>query len=91
MTALVAADAGFETRVRESFSRLTLMTTIGARLVKVAAGECFMGVLPAPERPAFVGEVREALRPRLCDARGRWTADYVLLRFAATRSLELAP
>ncbi|MGH6689210.1 MAG: class I SAM-dependent methyltransferase, partial [Gammaproteobacteria bacterium] len=49
--------------------------------------ECFMGVLPAPERPAFVGEVREALRPRLCDARGRWTADYVLLRFAATKPI----
>ena len=47
--------------------------------------ECFTAVLAPSERPAFVDEVREALRPRLCDANGRWTADYVLLRFAATR------
>ncbi len=33
------ADPGFEERVRESFSRLALMGTIGARLVKVAPGE----------------------------------------------------
>jgi hypothetical protein len=39
MTAFVAADTGFETSVRESFSRMTLMTTIGARLVKVATGQ----------------------------------------------------
>ena len=39
MTAFAPADPGFEERVRESFSRLTLMATIGARLVKVAPGE----------------------------------------------------
>jgi acyl-coenzyme A thioesterase PaaI-like protein len=38
MPALEAPDSGFEKRVSESFSRLTLMSTIGARLVKVAAG-----------------------------------------------------
>jgi trans-aconitate methyltransferase len=47
--------------------------------------ECFTAVLTRSERPAFVDEVREALRPSLCDGHGRWTADYVLLRFAATR------
>jgi uncharacterized protein (TIGR00369 family) len=31
-------DPGFEQRVSESFARLALMSTIGARLVKVAAG-----------------------------------------------------
>ena len=31
-------EPGFEERVRESFSRLALMKTIGARLVKVAPG-----------------------------------------------------
>ena len=30
---------GFEQRVRDSFSRLRLMTTIGARLLRVAPGE----------------------------------------------------
>ena len=47
--------------------------------------ESFMAGLPAAERPAFLAEVREALRPALCDAEGRWTADYVRLRFAAER------
>lgn len=47
--------------------------------------ECFTAVLERSRRPALVDEVREALRPRLCDANGRWTADYVLLRFAATK------
>lgn len=39
MTTFAPADPNFEERVRESFSRLTLMRTIGARLVKVAPGE----------------------------------------------------
>ena len=45
--------------------------------------ESFTALLPAEERPAFLAEVRDALRPALCDADGRWTADYVRLRFAA--------
>lgn len=32
-------DPGFETRVRESFARQRAMATVGARLVRVAAGE----------------------------------------------------
>jgi trans-aconitate methyltransferase len=39
-------------------------------------------VAPA-ERSALLDEVAAALRPTLCDAEGRWTADYVRLRFAA--------
>ena len=39
MPTFAPADPGFEQRVRESFSRLTLMTTIGAHLVKVVPGE----------------------------------------------------
>ncbi|MDH3211636.1 MAG: methyltransferase domain-containing protein [Myxococcales bacterium] len=45
----------------------------------------FSGALPPAERPGFLEEVREALRPHLSDAQGRWTADYVRLRFAASR------
>ena len=41
--------------------------------------------LPPSERPAFMAEVVEALRPHLCDDHGNWTADYVRLRFAATK------
>jgi len=47
--------------------------------------ESFTAVLPPPERAAFVREVVEALRPTLCDGAGAWTADYVLLRFAARK------
>jgi hypothetical protein len=47
--------------------------------------ESFLAPLPAAERPPFLGEVREALRPVLADASGAWTADYVRLRFAAQR------
>lgn len=46
-------------------------------------GESFLTRLPSAERPAYVAEVREALRPLLADSEGKWTADYVRLRFAA--------
>ena len=45
--------------------------------------EIFLTAVPAAERSAFIGEVRDDLRADLCDARGRWTADYVRLRFSA--------
>ena len=32
-----------------------------------------------------VDEIEERLRPALCDASGRWTADYVRLRFSAAK------
>lgn len=48
-------------------------------------GESFIFALPASERSAFINEVREELRPRLSDAKGSWTADYIRLRFAATK------
>lgn len=47
--------------------------------------ESFTSALPAGDRPAFLAEVRDALAPELCDAEGRWTADYVRLRFAADK------
>ena len=47
--------------------------------------EPFMAAFTPGDRLAFVDEVREALRPKFCAADGRWTADYVLLRFAATK------
>jgi len=47
--------------------------------------ESFTAPLAAADRPAFLAEVRDALRPVLSDAAGNWTADYVRLRFAARR------
>ena len=47
--------------------------------------ESFTNCLPADERSAYVAEVREALRAELTNAEGVWIADYVRLRFAATK------
>jgi trans-aconitate methyltransferase len=42
-----------------------------------------LGQLPAEDRAVAVGEIADLLRPALCDPSGRWTADYVRLRFRA--------
>lgn len=49
--------------------------------------ESFTSRLASNERAAYVAEVRETLRPVLCDADGKWTADYVRLRFVATKQV----
>jgi SAM-dependent methyltransferase len=46
--------------------------------------QTFIAAARDPE--GLLDGVREALRPALCDAEGRWTADYVRLRFAARKS-----
>jgi trans-aconitate methyltransferase len=46
----------------------------------------FSATLPPADRPAYLAEVQETLRPQLCDADGKWTADYVRLRFSAKKS-----
>jgi len=38
------------------------------------------------KRPAFLDEVTERLRPALCDDKGKWTADYMRLRFLARKA-----
>jgi trans-aconitate methyltransferase len=45
--------------------------------------QSFMAPLPKNDRTDFIDEVREALRPKLCDRDGKWFADYVRVRFAA--------
>jgi SAM-dependent methyltransferase len=44
----------------------------------------FEGLSPA-DRTAYLLEVRDAVEPRLRDPSGMWVADYVRLRFAATK------
>ena len=48
-------------------------------------GESFLAAVRAEERPALLVEVREQLRPDLCDPEGAWTADYTRLRFSARK------
>jgi len=45
----------------------------------------FAAAVTEPERPAFFQSVMQACRPKLCDVDGRWIADYVRLRFSATK------
>ncbi len=47
--------------------------------------ESFTAALAPEERLPFLEEVRETLRPLLCNSEGKWTADYVRLRFAADK------
>jgi|SRR5438067_871387 len=48
--------------------------------------EPFIGHLPEGERAAAINEALHLLASSLQDASGRWTADYVRLRFAARRA-----
>ncbi|MGB6199588.1 MAG: methyltransferase domain-containing protein [Candidatus Acidiferrales bacterium] len=77
--------AGFRVRVIQLIPRPTpLPGDIAAWLETFAQN--FTSLLPASDRPGFVAEVQEALRTQLCDTGGRWTADYVRLRFAAEKN-----
>jgi trans-aconitate methyltransferase len=48
-------------------------------------GRFFYGSLAEPARQAAIAETARLLAPSLRDQKGAWTADYVRLRFAATR------
>jgi trans-aconitate methyltransferase len=46
----------------------------------------FCAALAQNERDGFLDEVTAMLKPVLCDSQGRWTADYMRLRFAAIKA-----
>jgi trans-aconitate methyltransferase len=46
-------------------------------------GMPLIGTLPQADQTAALDEAVELLRPALCDEKGRWTADYMRLRFLA--------
>lgn len=46
----------------------------------------FMAPLADAERPLFLRDVRKRIRSELCGSSGQWTADYVRLRFSATKT-----
>ena len=48
-------------------------------------GLAFLEGLSGPDRADYVQEVRTVLEPQLVDEAGVWVADYVRLRFAATK------
>jgi trans-aconitate methyltransferase len=73
---------GFKVEYIELIPRPTPLPTDMAGWLETF-GQIFFKRLPAPERPAARDEVVAMLRPVLCDEQGRWTADYIRLRFVA--------
>ncbi|MFZ0887670.1 MAG: hypothetical protein WA005_04390, partial [Candidatus Binataceae bacterium] len=72
---------GFTVDYIELIPRPTPLPDIGGWLDTFAQN--FFAKLPREQRPGARDEVIAMLKPVLCDERGRWTADYVRLRFAA--------
>lgn len=73
---------GFTVEYIELIPRPTPLPTNMAGWLDVF-GQIFFNQLPADQREAARDEVVEMLRPVLCDERGRWTGDYIRLRFLA--------
>ncbi len=75
---------GFRVRALALVPRPTPLST-GIEDWLLNFGGSFLARLPVAERPVALAEVAARLRPSLCDAAGRWTVDYVRLRFAADK------
>ena len=78
------AATGFEPLFVRLVPRPTPLPSGMAAWLRTFAGWAF-DALPEAQREAAFDEIVELLRPALCDSRGRWTADYIRLRFAAKR------
>jgi trans-aconitate methyltransferase len=76
--------AGFRTDYIELIPRPTPLPT-GMRGWLETFAIPLTNVLPQEKRSEFLDEVTAKLRPALCDFKGNWTADYVRLRFLATK------
>jgi hypothetical protein len=47
--------------------------------------QSFVTPLPSAERAVFLADIENRCRSTLCDAEGKWSVDYVRLRFSATK------
>lgn len=74
--------AGFAVETLEHFARPTPLPTDMEGWFDTFTGRLFTA-LPPGERDSARRAAIEALRPALQDRQGRWTVDYVRLRFAA--------
>ncbi|MEE9606471.1 MAG: class I SAM-dependent methyltransferase [Myxococcota bacterium] len=75
---------GFQVREVRLFARPTPLPGDVAEWLEIFA-QPFLGGVADAQRGALIDRLRELLRPRLCDAGGRWAVDYVRLRFAADK------
>ena len=76
--------AGFGPRSVQLVPRPTPLPT-GMRGWLETFALAYCAALPPDEHDAFLDEVTALLKPVLCDTQGRWTADYMRLRFAAVK------
>jgi SAM-dependent methyltransferase len=81
-------QAGFEVETIVLFPRPTPLPGEMTGWLETFA-RSFTVALATDDRPAFLAEVQETLRPTLF-ANGQWIADYVRLRFRAHRRAEAA-
>lgn len=77
--------AGFVPRSVQLLPRPTPLPT-GMRGWLETFANPFCAALAPPERERFLDEVTALLKPVLCDAQGRWTADYTRLRLSALKA-----
>lgn len=77
-------DGGFEVDLIEVHHRPTPLPTGMTGWIETF-GDPFLGDLDDETRLAVAATAVELLQVAMCDGQGDWTADYVRLRFAATR------
>ena len=82
--------AGFSVDTIELIDRPTPLPTGVAGWIKSVARPFLAAVAPA-EHAGLVKEVEDSVRPFLCDDQGVWSADYVRLRFFASKSTRPVP
>ena len=78
------ASAGFDVLEARLLPRPTALPSGMTAWLRTFGGWAFTDLPPAEREDAFA-ETVALLRPALCDADGRWTADYTRVRFAARR------
>ncbi len=74
--------AGFEVRCIALIPRPTPLPGDVMNWLTTFSG-CFTSALPVSQRQEYLECVRKRIHPILCDANGKWIADYVRLRFEA--------
>ena len=76
---------GFKVEQAELFERPTPLDTDIVAWLRMFT-QSFVAPLTADAREQIWLELREGLQPQLCNDDGRWTVDYVRLRFVAHRA-----
>src|SRR2546427_10535539 len=88
MTPRAAQDLGFESRVRESFARQIVMSTLGARLLRVAAGEVEIELAHRSELVQPHGFLHAGVLATILDSACGYAALSMMPKDAAVLSVE---